>query len=126
MPAHVVIQEYKAMLLASEEEQQEREQELQEELNATQHDSQEKAQKCSKLEDAMCDMQKKMVVSKHDYDQQQNLLEKLQQKGISIAIAITSHVCMLIFSSVAKSKLTVDGEVQVDSLTDGEYNLFLL
>ena len=57
-----------------------REQELQEQLNAAQRDSQEKDQKCSKLEDAMYDMQKKMAVSRDDYEQQQELLVKLQQK----------------------------------------------
>ena len=29
----------------------------------------------------MCDMQKKVAASKDDYEQQQELLEKLQQKG---------------------------------------------
>ena len=44
-------------------------------------DSQEKDQKCSKLEDDMYDMQKKMAASRDDYEQQQELLEKLQQKS---------------------------------------------
>ena len=59
-----------------------REQELQEQLNAAQRDSQEKDQKCFKLEDAMYDMQKKMAVSRDDYEQQQELLVKLQEKGL--------------------------------------------
>ena len=59
----------------------EREQELQEQLNAAQCDSEEKDQKCSKLEDAMYAMQKKMAVSRDDYEQQQELLVKLQQKS---------------------------------------------
>ena len=52
-----------------------------EKLNAAQRDSQEKDQKCSKLEDDMYDMQKKMAASRDDYEQQQELLEKLQQKS---------------------------------------------
>ena len=48
-----------------------REQELKEKLSAAQRDSQEKDQKCSKLEDDMYDMQKKMVASRDDYEQQQ-------------------------------------------------------
>ena len=52
-----------------------------ENLKAAQHDSQEKDQKCSKLEDDMYDMQKKMAASRDDYEQQQELLEKLQQKS---------------------------------------------
>ena len=52
-----------------------------EKLNAAQRDSQEKDQKCSKLEDNMYDMQKKMAASRDDYEQQQELLEKLQQKS---------------------------------------------
>ena len=58
-----------------------REQELMDKLNAARHDSQEKDQKFSKLEDDMYDMQKKMVASRDKYEQQQELLEKLQQKG---------------------------------------------
>ena len=58
-----------------------REQELQEQLNAAQRDSQEKDQKCSKLEDAIYDMQKKIAVSRDDYEQQQELLVKLQQNS---------------------------------------------
>ena len=52
-----------------------------EKLNTAQRDSQEKDQKCSKLEDDMYDMQKKMAASRDDYEQQQELLEKLQQKS---------------------------------------------
>ena len=37
-----------------------------EKLNAAQRDSQEKDQKCSKLEDDMYDMQKKMVASRDE------------------------------------------------------------
>ena len=42
-----------------------------ENLNAAQRDSQEKDQKCSKLEDDMYDMQKKMVASTDIYQQQE-------------------------------------------------------
>ena len=71
-----VVHAYDVCLRASKN----KEQELQEKLNAAQRDSQEKDQKCSKLEDAMYDMQKKMAVSRDDYEQQQELLVKLQQK----------------------------------------------
>ena len=71
-----VVHAYDVTLRASKK----REQELQEQLNAAQRDSQEKDQKYSKLEDAMYDMQKKMAVSRDDYEQQQELLVKLQQK----------------------------------------------
>ena len=72
-----VVHAYGVSLRASKK----REQELQELLNAAQRDSQEMDQKCCKLEDAMYDMQKKMVVSRDDYEQQQELLVKLQQKS---------------------------------------------
>ena len=52
-----------------------------EKLNAAQRDSQEKDQKYSKLENDMYDMEKKMAASRDDYEQQQELLEKLQQKS---------------------------------------------
>ena len=52
-----------------------------ENLKAAQRDSQKKDQKCSKLEDDMYDIQKKMAASRDDYEQQQELLEKLQQKS---------------------------------------------
>ena len=71
-----VIHAYDVTLRASKK----REQELQEQLNVAQRDSQEKDQKCSKLEDAMYGMLKKMAVSRDDYEQQQELLVKLQQK----------------------------------------------
>ena len=71
-----VVRAYYVTLRASKK----REQELQEQLNAAQRDSQEKDQKCSKLEDAMYDMQTKMAVSRDDYEQQQEQLVKLQQK----------------------------------------------
>ena len=72
-----VVHAYEVTLRASKK----REQELQEQLNAAQHDSQEKDQKCSKLEDAMYDMQKMAVISRDDYEQQQEQLVKLQQKS---------------------------------------------
>ena len=72
-----VVHAYDVSLRASKK----REQELQEQLNAAQRDSQEKDQKYSKLEDAMYDMQKKIAVSKDDYEQQQELLVKLQQNS---------------------------------------------
>ena len=58
-----------------------REQELQEKLDAAQSDFQKKDQQCSKLDDNLHDMQKKMAVSKDDFEQQQKLLKELQQKG---------------------------------------------
>ena len=60
-------------------------------LNAAQRDSQEKDQKCSKLEDDMYDMLKKMAASRDDYEQQQELLEKLQQKS---KLTVMGGVCM--------------------------------
>ena len=62
-----VIHAYDISLKASKQ----REHELLEKLTAAQHDSQEKDQKCSKLEDDMYDMQKKMAVSRDDYEQEQ-------------------------------------------------------
>ena len=53
---------------------------MQEKLDVAQHDSQEKDQKCSKLEDDVYVM-KKMSVSKDDYEKQQELLMKLQQNS---------------------------------------------
>ena len=47
-----------------------RELELQEQLNDPQRDSQEKDQNCSKLDAAIYDMQKKMAVSRDDYELQ--------------------------------------------------------
>ena len=41
-----------------------------EKLNEAWQDSQKKDQKCSKLEDDMYDMKKKMVASRDDYEQQ--------------------------------------------------------
>ena len=52
-----------------------------EKLNAAQRDSQEKDQKCSKLEGDMYHKRKKMAASRDDYEQQQELLEKLQKKS---------------------------------------------
>ena len=40
-------------------------------LNEAQSDSQEKDQKCSKLEDDIYDMQKKLAASRDDYEQQE-------------------------------------------------------
>ena len=48
-----------------------KEEELMEKLNDAQRDSQKKNQKCSKLEDDMYYMQKKMVASRDDYEQQE-------------------------------------------------------
>ena len=70
-----VINAYDISLKASKE----KEHELLEKLNAAEHDLQEKDHKCSKLEDDMYDMQKKMACIKDDYEQQQELLVKLQQ-----------------------------------------------
>ena len=62
-----VVQAYDVSLRARKK----REKELEEKLNAAQHDSQKKDQKCSKLEDDMYDMQKKMAVSRDNYEQLQ-------------------------------------------------------
>ena len=72
-----VVHAYDVSLRASKK----REQELKEELAAAQHDSQEKDKQCSKLENEVYDMYKKMVAAKYDYEQAQEQLEKLQQKG---------------------------------------------
>ena len=93
-----------------------------EKLNAAQRDSQEKDQKCSKLEDDMYDMQKKMAASRDDYEQQQELLEKLQQKSkyILYCDGRSLHVeCVLIVA--AQTKLASDVTTQVDLTADGEY-----
>ena len=50
-----------------------------EKLNAAQRDSQEKDQKCSKLEDGMYDVQKKMVASRDDYEQQEKGKYRIKQ-----------------------------------------------
>ena len=42
-----------------------------EKLNAAQRNSQKKDQKCSKLEDEIYDIQKKMVASRDGYEQQE-------------------------------------------------------
>ena len=42
-----------------------------EKLNAAQRDTKKKDKKCSKLEDDMYDIQKKMVASRDDYEQQE-------------------------------------------------------
>ena len=57
-----VVHAYDVSLRASKK----KEQELQEQLNAAQRDSREKDQQCSKLEDAIYDMQKKMAVCRDD------------------------------------------------------------
>ena len=63
---HSEIRAYDDSLRASKR----REQELKEKLDAY-RDSQEKDQKCSKLEDDMYDMQKKLAASRDDYELQQ-------------------------------------------------------
>ena len=73
-----VIHAYDVSLRASKK----REQELKEELAAAQRNSQEKDKQCSKLDNDLYDMYKKMVAAKYDYEQAQEQLEKLQQKGI--------------------------------------------
>ena len=74
----VVIRAYDDSLRAS----QKREQELKEKLNTAEQDSQEKDQKYSRLENDMFGMEKKMATVTDEYKQQQELLEKLQEKGI--------------------------------------------
>ena len=72
-----------------------RKQELQEQLNAAQRDSQEKDQKCSKLEDAMYDMQKKMAVSRDDYKQQQEQLLRVLEQTKRMGYARDLQISML-------------------------------
>ena len=48
-------------------------------LYAAQRDSQEKDQKCSKLEDDMYDVQKKMVARTDDYEQQEKSKYRTKQ-----------------------------------------------
>ena len=72
-----VVHAYDVSLRASKK----REHELKEELTAAQRDSQEKDKQCSKLENDYYDMYKKMVAAKYDYEQAQEQLEKVQQKG---------------------------------------------
>lgn len=69
----IVIHAYDVSLKASKE----REHELQSQVDALQHQSIIKEQKLSKLEEN----EKKMLILKNDYEQQQKVLEKLQQKG---------------------------------------------
>ena len=73
----IVIHAYDVSLRASKE----REQELQSQVDALQHQSIIKEQKLSKLEENDSDMQKKMLILRNDYEQQQEVLEKLQQRG---------------------------------------------
>ena len=70
----IVLHAYDVTLRAS----QQKEQELLKKLNAVQRDLQEKDRKCSKLEDDMYDIQKKMAISRDDYEQEQI---ELQQKS---------------------------------------------
>ena len=73
----IVIHAYDVSLRASKE----REQELQSQVDALQHQSIIKEQKLSKLEENDIDMQKKMLILRNDYEQQQEVLDKLQQRG---------------------------------------------
>ena len=73
----VVVRAYDDSLRAS----QKSEQELKEKLDTAEQDSQEKDHKCSKQEIELFEMQKKMATVTDEYKQQQELLEKLQEKG---------------------------------------------
>ena len=69
---HVVVQAYEISLRASRE----REQELEKKLVAAQHTAEEKEKQCSKLDNELYDMYKKMVAAKDDFEQAQKLLEQ--------------------------------------------------
>ena len=73
----IVIHAYDVSLRASKE----KEQQLQLQLVTVQQDSQDKEQQLSKLEDENYDLYKKMDIVKHEREQQQEELERLQQKG---------------------------------------------
>ena len=73
----IVTHAYDVTLRASKE----REQELQSQADVLQHQSIIKEQKLSKLEENDSDMQKKMLILRNEYEQQQEVLEKLQQRG---------------------------------------------
>ena len=77
-----VMQAYDVCLRASKK----KELDLQEKLDAALRDSQEKDQQFSKLEDAMYDMQKKMAVSRDNYEQQKELTDKLQQNSKNLRL----------------------------------------
>ena len=72
----VVVRVYDDSLRASHK----REQELKEKLNTTERYSKEKDQRCSKLENDLIDMQKKMAVSRDDYEQQLEILQQKREK----------------------------------------------
>ena len=108
----IVIHAYDVSLRASKE----REQELQSQVNALQHQSIVKEQKLSKLEENYSDMQKKMLILKNDYEQQQEVLEKLQQKGKQWSTGRTCTNCSLCVHAAVKAKLSVEVAVQVDEL----------
>ena len=73
----IVTHAYAVSLRASKE----KEQELQSQVDVLQHHSIIKEQKLSKLEENDSDMQKKMLILRNEYEQQQEVLEKLQQRG---------------------------------------------
>ena len=76
----VVVRAYDDSLRASKK----REQELKERLDTTERDSQGKDQNYSKLANDLFEMQKMMATEKDKYKQQQELLEKLQEKGKTV------------------------------------------
>ena len=67
--------------LAYEDSLRSREKDLKKKPRTAEQDSQEKDQKCTKLENDMFSMQKEMASITDKYTQQQELLEKLQEKG---------------------------------------------
>ena len=83
----VVVRAYDDSLKAS----QKREQELKEKLDTAERDSQEKDYNYSKKENELFEMQKKMATVTDEYKQQQELLEKLQEKGKKYY----KHYCLL-------------------------------
>ena len=112
----IVTHAYDVSLRASKE----REQELQSQVNALQHQSIVKEQKLSKLEENYSDMQKKMLILKNDYEQQQEVLEKLQQKGKQWSTGRTCTNYSLCMHAAVKTKLSVEVAVQVDELVGYE------
>ena len=73
----IVIHAYDVSLRASKE----KEQQLQSQLATVQQEPQDKIQQLSKLENEIYDLRKKMLSLKHENEQQQEELKRLQQKG---------------------------------------------
>ena len=119
----IVIHAYDVSLRASKE----REHELQSQVDALQHQSIVKEQKLSKLEENASEMQKRVLILKNDNEKQQEVLEKLQQKGKqwSTDLCGTCTNCSLCVHTAVKAKLSVEVAVQVDELFGYEQQSFI-